>query len=51
MEDYYRGKAVNGIEVDSKYEVNGFYESCGYKKISDTFLEAGVLHVKMTKNL
>lgn len=37
------------MELDAKFEVRGFYEKCGYTKISDPFEEAGIPHVKMMK--
>jgi predicted GNAT family N-acyltransferase len=51
IEDYYRAHGKRKLDLDAKFEVCGFYESCGYQKISEIFLEAGIEHVKMTKNL
>lgn len=39
------------MELDAKFEVCGFYEKCGYTKISAPFEEAGIPHVKMMKQL
>lgn len=51
IEDYYCRRKVIKIELDAKYEVYGFYEKCGYKRISDIFIEANIEHVKMLKEL
>lgn len=51
IEDYYCDRNVIKIELDAKYEVYGFYEKCGYKRISDIFIEADIEHVKMVKEL
>lgn len=51
IEAYYRNRGITKITLDSKYEVSGFYEKCGYKKISDVFIEANVEHIKMMKEI
>lgn len=51
VENYYSSRGVKRILLDSKFEVSAFYEKCGYKKVSDVFVEAGVEHVKMLKTL
>lgn len=51
IEKYYRNHGIKQIEMDSKYEVFGFYEKCGYEKVSEIFVEAGVEHVKMVKQI
>lgn len=50
IENYYK-KSKEIIKMDAKYEVSGFYEKCGYKKISDVFIEANIKHIKMIKSL
>ena len=51
VEDWCRGTGIGRIELDAKFEVCGFYEKCGYTKISAPFEEAGIPHVKMAKEL
>lgn len=50
IENYYKNYKET-IKMDAKYEALGFYEKCGYKKISDVFMEANVEHIKMIKYL
>ena len=51
VEDWCRAAGIGRIELDAKFEVRGFYEKCGYMKLSDPFEEAGIPHVKMAKEL
>ena len=50
IENYYK---INkkAIIMDAKYEAVGFYEKCGYKKVSDVFIEADIEHITMLKNI
>ena len=47
VEAYCNARGVLRIELDAKFEVSGFYEKCGYTKISAPFEEAGIPHVRM----
>lgn len=51
VEEHCRAAGFKRMELDAKFEVCGFYEKCGYTKISDPFEEAGIPHVKMMKQL
>lgn len=51
IEEIYKEKSVDCVEIDSKYHVYEFYEKCGYEKVSDVFIEADVPHVKMIKKI
>lgn len=51
LEDFYKSRGFKRIEMDAKYAVSGFYEKCGYEKVSDVFIEADVEHIKMRKHL
>lgn len=51
IEKIYREKNMLHIELDSKCSAKNFYLRCGYKQISDVFVEAGVEHVKMEKDI
>ena len=39
------------IVVDAQKQAEGFYEKCGYVTVSGEFLEEGVVHVKMEKEI
>lgn len=51
IEGHYRKEHIVKVEMDAKYDVFRFYEKCGYEKISDVFIEAGIEHVKMIKEI
>jgi predicted GNAT family N-acyltransferase len=51
IEYYYKSREITKLELDAKFSVCSFYEKCGFKKVSDIFIEAGVEHVKMVKFL
>lgn len=51
IENYYKNQGIRKIEMDAKYEVFSFYEKCGYKRVSDIFIEANIEHVKMMKTI
>ncbi|MDE6789410.1 MAG: GNAT family N-acetyltransferase, partial [Ruminococcus sp.] len=51
VESYCRSRGRRAVELDAKLAAAGFYEKCGYQTASDTFIEAGVAHVKMRKVL
>ena len=35
------------ITVNAQKQAEGFYKKCGFKTVSDEFLEEGIPHVKM----
>ncbi|MDE5775887.1 MAG: GNAT family N-acetyltransferase [Treponemataceae bacterium] len=51
VESCCRSRGCLAVELDAKLAAAGFYETCGYQTVSDTFTEAGVAHVKMRKAL
>lgn len=51
IENFYKEQGIAVIEMDAKYDVSGFYEKCGYKKVSAVFMEANCKHIKMMKNI
>lgn len=51
IEKYYKTLGIEKIELDAKCSSQEFYENCGYKVISERFVEADVLHVKMLKEI
>ena len=50
IEDYYKANKKM-IKMDAKYEALSFYEKCGYKKVSDIFIEANIEHITMAKSI
>ena len=51
IENFYKECGIHSITMDAKYQVSKFYEKCGYKKQSEVFIEAGIEHIKMNKDL
>ena len=41
----------NYFFLEAKFSVHEFYKKCGYKKVSDIFIEANVPHIKMEKEI
>lgn len=52
MEQHIHNHALTHIILDAQLTAVGFYEQLGYSKQSEqTFLDAGILHVRMEKQL
>ena len=51
IESYCRSRGCHAVELDAKLSAADFYEKCGYQTVSSPFIEAGVAHVKMRKEL
>ena len=51
VETHCRAAGIGRMGLDAKFEVCGFYEKCGYTRVSQPFEEAGIPHVKMIKEL
>ena len=51
VETHCRAAGMRRMELDAKFEVCGFYEKCGYTRVSQPFEEAGIPHVRMIKEL
>lgn len=51
IESEFSKRGFNYFYLEAKFAVYEFYEKCGYKKVSDVFIEANVPHVKMEKRL
>lgn len=49
VEDYYWKRGFELITLDAKFHVKDFYEKCGYRVVSEPFMEADLLHVVMEK--
>ena len=51
LEDICRAGNFNQIEMGAQCYAAPFYEKCGYRVVSGIFLDAGIEHVKMEKDL
>lgn len=51
LESRCRKDGCAAIELDAKLDASPFYEKCGYRKVSEPFIEADIPHVKMKKEL
>ena len=51
VETHCRAAGIGRMGLDAKFEVCGFYEKCGYTRVSQPFEEAGIPHVRMIKEL
>lgn len=46
-----KNRQVKQAVLHAQYVVAGFYESCGFKKYGTPFLEVGIQHIKMQKQI
>lgn len=51
IEGLCEAQGAKAIVFDAKCSAAPFYEKCGYTVCSEEFIEADVMHVKMTKSL
>lgn len=51
IEKEFSNIGYNYFFLEAKFSVHEFYEKCGYKKVSDVFIEANVPHIKMEKEI
>lgn len=51
IELFCKKRRCTAVELDAKCSASPFYEKCGCKTVSAPFTEAGVMHVKMRKEL
>lgn len=51
IEGFCIAQGIKRINFDAQCTARTFYERLGYSVISDEFIEANMLHVKMTKSL
>ncbi|ANI88620.1 hypothetical protein A9P82_04550 [Arachidicoccus ginsenosidimutans] len=50
IENCYNLFGKGAIKISGQLYLQKFYESLGFEKISDVYLEAGIEHIKMIKN-
>ena len=51
LENEARSQGIIRLTLHAQYYVKDFYAKHGYCESGDTFLEAGILHVEMTKDI
>ncbi len=51
MEDYLIQQGVKKAKLNAQSYAENFYEKLGYKTISKPFIDAGILHITMVKEL
>ena len=51
LENQARTKGIIKVSLHAQYYVKNFYSNHGYCQLGDTFTEAGILHVQMTKDI
>ncbi|RCW69764.1 GNAT family N-acetyltransferase [Saliterribacillus persicus] len=51
MEDYARERGYLKSKLNGQTHAEGFYQSLGYHTISEEFMDAGIPHVTMIKDL
>ncbi|MBB6172430.1 putative GNAT family N-acyltransferase [Nocardiopsis mwathae] len=51
LEDRARARGLVGIDLDAQTQAIGFYEKLGYKAHGEEFPDAGIPHVRMSKDI
>lgn len=51
LEDIAREKGLSKTKLNGQIQAEGFYHKLGYQTVSDIFLDAGIPHVTMVKEL
>lgn len=51
MEQVARDYGMNRLKLNAQVHAESFYQGIGYNTVSDTFYDAGILHVSMEKKL
>lgn len=51
LEEMCRRENITVIEMGAQCQAVPFYEACGYEVVSGIFMDAGIEHVKMEKQL
>ncbi len=51
MEEIAKGKGVSKLKLNAQTHAEKFYLNIGYTTISDIFMDAGIPHVTMTKEV
>ncbi len=51
VEDYARREGITRIVLDAQVQVIPFYEQLAYTAVGEVFVDAGILHRRMQRNL
>ncbi|MEW4285288.1 GNAT family N-acetyltransferase [Priestia koreensis] len=51
MQEVAKEQGLSKLKLNAQTHAEGFYKHLGYKTVSDEFLDAGMPHVTMTKEL
>lgn len=51
IEEYAKTKEMHVLKLNSQTHAEPFYAKLGYETVSDVFMDAGIPHVTMTKNI
>ncbi|CAG9620480.1 GNAT family N-acetyltransferase [Sutcliffiella rhizosphaerae] len=51
IEEYAQMKEIHVLKLNAQTHAEPFYAKLGYETVSGTFLDAGIPHVTMTKNI
>ncbi|QFT88445.1 putative N-acetyltransferase YjcF [Bacillus sp. THAF10] len=51
IEEYAKMKEIHVLKLNAQTHAEPFYTKLGYETVSDIFLDAGIPHVTMTKNI
>jgi predicted GNAT family N-acyltransferase len=51
LDEELKNRQVKQAVLHAQCTVAGFYESCGFEKYGPTFLEVGIEHIKMQKQI
>ncbi|KMJ58196.1 acetyltransferase [Bacillus sp. LL01] len=51
IEEYAKTKEMHVLKLNAQTHAEAFYAKLGYETVSDIFLDAGIPHVTMTKNI
>ncbi|WCN39252.1 GNAT family N-acetyltransferase [Aneurinibacillus uraniidurans] len=51
IEKYAGEQGIRKLKLHGQTHAEGFYKKLGYETVSEVFMEAGIPHVVMTKNL
>lgn len=50
-EDFARKEGYRGVELNARAVAAGFYAKLGYKTVGEAFIEVGIAHFRMEKDL
>lgn len=51
LEQELKAMGFTYLYLDAQLHASSFYKNCGFQEIGDIFIEAGIKHIKMEKNI